>query len=113
MEKRVVIKSTPCTPALQGASRNAKTDQGPYLFPQPDRSYPCQVTQPDVSVLKEVRESAFGFLTTSDYQSMERYLPDGLNARLRDVEPEFWMDISPLLPGAHLHVSATFQPSNR
>ena len=49
---------------------------------------PAQVTQPDVSVLKEVRESAFGFLTTSDYQSMERYLPDGLNARLRDVEPE-------------------------
>lgn len=44
--------------------------------------------QTDSSALKEVREAAFGFLTASGFQAMERYLPDDLRAKLHDIEPE-------------------------
>jgi len=49
---------------------------------------PAREPQTDSSVFKEVREAAFGFLTASGYQAMERYLPDDLKAKLRDIEPE-------------------------
>ena len=49
---------------------------------------PAQEPQTDSSVFKEVREAAFGFLTASGYQAMERYLPDDIKTKARDIEPE-------------------------
>lgn len=49
---------------------------------------PAQEPRTDSVDFKEVREAAFGFLSASSFQAMDRYLPDDLKAKISDIEPE-------------------------